>query len=236
MTRTVLVTGGGTGIGRAVAAAFARDGDTVFVTGRRTEPLEKTAEELGDNVHALTCDNSDPKDLKRLQDSLPGTIDVVVHCAGGNTDFDREAPSDLESLAAGWRANLDSNLISAVLTTAAVRDRIPSGGAVITIGSIAADKGAGAYGAAKAAVATWNVDLAAELGPEGITANIVSPGYIADTEFFRDFSDGRASRDADRIHQHQARRNPGRHRISRPFLGLTGCPADHRSGIGSQRR
>ncbi|XGU21528.1 SDR family NAD(P)-dependent oxidoreductase [Rhodococcus sp. 3Y1] len=175
MTRTVLVTGGGTGIGRAVAAAFARDGDTVFVTGRRTEPLEKTAEELGDNVHALTCDNSDPKDLKRLQDSLPGTIDVVVHCAGGNTDFDREAPSDLESLAAGWRANLDSNLISAVLTTAAVRDRIPSGGAVITIGSIAADKGAGAYGAAKAAVATWNVDLAAELGPEGITANIVSP-------------------------------------------------------------
>ena len=187
MTRTVLVTGGGTGIGRAVAAAFDRDGDTVFVTGRRTEPLEKTAEELGDAVHALTCDNSDPKDLKRLQDSLPGTIDVVAHCAGGNTDFDREAPSDLESLAAGWRANLDSNLISAVLTTAAVRDRIPSGGAVITIGSIAADKGAGAYGAAKAAVATWNVDLAAELGPEGITANIVSPGYIADTEFFRDF-------------------------------------------------
>ena len=105
MTRTVLVTGGGTGIGRAVAAAFARDGDTVFVTGRRTEPLEKTAEELGDNVHALTCDNSDPKDLKRLQDSLPGTIDVVAHCAGGNTDFDREAPSDLESLAAGWRAS-----------------------------------------------------------------------------------------------------------------------------------
>ncbi|GAA3204610.1 hypothetical protein GCM10020255_111100 [Rhodococcus baikonurensis] len=81
MTRTVLVTGGGTGIGRAVAAAFARDGDTVFVTGRRTETLEKTAEELGDAVHALTCDNSDPKDLKRLQDSLPGTIDVVVHCA-----------------------------------------------------------------------------------------------------------------------------------------------------------
>ncbi|MER2220467.1 MAG: SDR family NAD(P)-dependent oxidoreductase, partial [Rhodococcus sp. (in: high G+C Gram-positive bacteria)] len=57
MTRTVLVTGGGTGIGRAVAAAFARDGDTVFVTGRRTETLEKTAEELGDAVHALTCDN-----------------------------------------------------------------------------------------------------------------------------------------------------------------------------------
>ena len=188
MTRTVLVTGGGTGIGRAVAAAFARDGDTVFVTGRRTEPLEKTAEELGDNVHALTCDNSDPKDLKRLQDSLPGTIDVVAHCAAAVTRTSIVKRRQIwNPWPPGGAANLDSNLISAVLTTAAVRDRIPSGGAVITIGSIAADKGAGAYGAAKAAVATWNVDLAAELGPEGITANIVSPGYIADTEFFRDF-------------------------------------------------
>lgn len=186
MTRTVLVTGGGTGIGRAVATAFARDGDTVFITGRRTGPLEQTASELGSNVHAVTCDNSDPKDLKRLQDTLPTNLDVVVHCAGGNTDFDREPPSDLDTLAAGWRANLDSNLLSAVLTTAAVRDRLTPGGRVITIGSIAADKGAGAYGAAKAAVATWNIDLAAELGPLGITANIVSPGYIADTEFFRD--------------------------------------------------
>ncbi|MGG7100470.1 SDR family NAD(P)-dependent oxidoreductase [Rhodococcus sp. 24CO] len=186
MTRTVLVTGGGTGIGRAVASAFAQDGDTVFITGRRTGPLEQTARELGSNVHAITCDNSDPKDLKRLQDTLPAIVDVVVHCAGGNTDFDRDAPSDLDTLAAGWRANLDSNLLSAVLTTAAVRDRLTPGGRVITIGSIAADKGAGAYGAAKAAVATWNIDLAAELGPHGITANIVSPGYIADTEFFRD--------------------------------------------------
>ena len=186
MTRTVLVTGGGTGIGRAVTAAFAQSGDTVFITGRRTGPLEQTASELGSNVHAVTCDNSDPKDLKRLQDTLPANLDVVVHCAGGNTDFDREAPSDLDTLAAGWRANLDSNLLSAVLTTAAVRDRLTPGGRVITIGSIAADKGAGAYGAAKAAGATWNIDLAAELGPLGITANIVSPGYIADTEFFRD--------------------------------------------------
>lgn len=124
MTRTVLVTGGGTGIGRAVATAFAQDGDTVFITGRRTGPLEQTASELGSSVHAVTCDNSDPKDLKRLQDTLPANVDVVVHCAGGNTDFDRETPSDLSTLAAGWRANLESNLLSAVLTTAAVRDRL----------------------------------------------------------------------------------------------------------------
>jgi 3-oxoacyl-[acyl-carrier protein] reductase len=72
-----------------------------------------------------------------------------------------------------------------VLITAAVADRLTDGGAVISISSIAADKGAGAYGAAKAGLASWNIDLAGELGPRGVTANVVSPGYIADTEFFR---------------------------------------------------
>ncbi|MCJ0906370.1 SDR family NAD(P)-dependent oxidoreductase [Rhodococcus sp. ARC_M6] len=186
MTRTVLITGGGTGIGRAVAAAFADNGDAVVITGRRSKILEHAADQLGPNVQAIVCDNSDPKDLQRLQQSLSTSVDVLVHCAGGNTDFDRPSPTDLETLAASWRANLDSNLLSAVLTTAAFRGALADGGSVITIGSIAADKGAGAYGAAKAAVATWNIDLAAELGPEGITANIVSPGYIANTEFFRD--------------------------------------------------
>ncbi|HEX5401391.1 MAG TPA: SDR family oxidoreductase [Pseudonocardiaceae bacterium] len=79
-----------------------------------------------------------------------------------------------------------ANLLSAVLTTNAVADRLASGGAVVHLGSIAADKGAGSYGAAKAAVAAWNVDLARDLGPRGITSNVVSPGYVGDTEFFRD--------------------------------------------------
>lgn len=70
--------------------------------------------------------------------------------------------------------------------TTAVQDRLTTGGTVINIGSIAADKGAGAYGAAKAGLASWNVGLAAELGPRGATANVVAPGYIAGTEFFRD--------------------------------------------------
>jgi 3-oxoacyl-[acyl-carrier protein] reductase len=70
--------------------------------------------------------------------------------------------------------------------TTAVQDRLATGGTVINLGSIAADKGAGAYGAAKAGLASWNVGLAAELGPRGATANVVAPGYIAGTEFFRD--------------------------------------------------
>ncbi|MGH3546233.1 MAG: SDR family oxidoreductase [Mycobacteriales bacterium] len=70
--------------------------------------------------------------------------------------------------------------------TTAVRDRLPHGGAAIHIGSIAADKGAGSYGAAKAGLASWNIALAAELGPRGITTNVVSPGYVAHTELLRD--------------------------------------------------
>ncbi|MGH3513728.1 MAG: SDR family NAD(P)-dependent oxidoreductase, partial [Pseudonocardiaceae bacterium] len=104
----------------------------------------------------------------------------------GNTDLDRPSSDDLASLAANWRANLESNLLSAVLITTVVADRLTEGGAVISISSIAADKGAGAYGAAKAGLASWNIDLARELGPRGVTANVLSPGYIAETELFRD--------------------------------------------------
>jgi 3-oxoacyl-[acyl-carrier protein] reductase len=76
--------------------------------------------------------------------------------------------------------------LSAVLVTTALRERLRAGGAVVHIGSIAADKGAGAYGAAKAGLASWTVDLALRLGPDGVTVNTVAPGYVAGTEFFRD--------------------------------------------------
>lgn len=76
-------------------------------------------------------------------------------------------------------------MLSAVLVTTAVTPRLATGGRVITIGSIAARTGTGSYGAAKAAIEAWTADLAGRLGPHGITANVVSPGLIEDTEFFR---------------------------------------------------
>ncbi|GLU47673.1 SDR family NAD(P)-dependent oxidoreductase [Nocardiopsis ansamitocini] len=185
MQRTVIVTGGGTGIGRAVAAAFAHTGDSVIITGRRHGPLESVVEDLGAGVRAAACDAADADQVSRFATGL-GPVDVLVNCAGGNTDFDRPEAADLAAVAANWRANLDANLITAVLMTTAVSDRLTGGGTVISIGSIAADKAAGSYGAAKAGLAAWNISLAAELGPRGITANVVSPGYIAGTEFFRD--------------------------------------------------
>jgi 3-oxoacyl-[acyl-carrier protein] reductase len=77
-------------------------------------------------------------------------------------------------------------VISAVLVTSALAPRLAKNGRVINIGSIAGRRGGGSYGAAKAAVEAWTADLATELGPRGITANVVSPGFIADTEFFGD--------------------------------------------------
>lgn len=186
MSRTILVTGGGTGIGLAVAARFAAAGDAVVITGRRPRPLAEVAARLGAGVRAVRCDATDPDQLAAALADLPDRVDVLVNNAGGNTDLDRPPADGLAGLAAAWRANLDANLLSAVLTTHAVLDRLAGGGAVVHIGSIAADTGAGAYGAAKAALASWNVDLAGTLGARGVTSNVVSPGYVGDTEFFRD--------------------------------------------------
>ncbi|MET8685622.1 SDR family oxidoreductase [Streptomyces sp. NPDC004732] len=194
MTRTILITGGGTGIGRAAARLFAEQGDSVFVTGRRPEPLDRLAAETG--VRGVVCDHTRPEALTALLSALPEQVDVLVNNAGGNTDFDAESEADLAvgekadliAYAQAFRENLDSNLVSAALTTRALDGRLAAGGAVVHIGSIAAAQGsgAGAYGAAKAGLACWNLDLARALGPRGITANVVAPGYIADTEFFRD--------------------------------------------------
>lgn len=135
-----MVTGGGTGIGRAIAAAFAADGDHVIITGRRQHVLDTTAAELGDNVRAARVDAADPADVE----SFIGTtdsIDVLVNNAGGNTDFDRPAPEGLAALADNWHSNFSANVVSAVLMTTACLDFMQPGGSIVTIGSIAADKG-----------------------------------------------------------------------------------------------
>jgi len=184
MARTVLVTGGGTGIGRAIAAAFAAGGDQVFITGRREAVLREAAAALGSSVTPIVCDATDPEQVVGLRKQLPGQLDVLVNNAGGNQDFVAGPPADLREVAEQFRANLSTNLLSAVLTTGAVEEAMADGGAIVQLSSFAADRGAGSYGAAKAALNAWNVMLASRVGPRGITANVVSPGYIVETEFF----------------------------------------------------
>ncbi|MFD1542283.1 SDR family oxidoreductase [Nonomuraea guangzhouensis] len=182
--REVVVTGGGTGIGYAIAAAFVAAGDRVTITGRREQVLKEAAARLGATY--LPFDAAGPAAVKDAAGRLPERVDVLVNNAGGNTNLDRRQSDDLLDVAEGWLANLNANLLSAVLVTTALLPRLAKGGRIITIGSIAArGTGSGSYGAAKAAVEAWTADLAAQLGPRGITANVVSPGLVLDTEFFR---------------------------------------------------
>jgi 3-oxoacyl-[acyl-carrier protein] reductase len=184
--RHVVVTGGGTGIGKAIAAAFASQGNDVVITGRRRHVLAKAVADLGDRVRALCFDAADAVQVERAIEELPQAVDVLVNSAGGNTDIGSPEPGSLAEVATAWRANLDANLLSAVLVTTALRPRLASGGAVINFSSIAAHRaGAGSYSAAKAAVEAWNLTLAQYLGADKITANVVAPGFTEGTEFFR---------------------------------------------------
>ncbi|GAA1959457.1 SDR family NAD(P)-dependent oxidoreductase [Kitasatospora viridis] len=184
--RNIIVTGGGTGIGKAIAAAFAERGDQVVITGRRKDVLDQAVAELGANVRAVAFDAADPAQVEAALPELPERVDVLVNNAGGNNS--RTAPPaepGLAGLLATWQANLDTNLFTALLVTTAVRERLNPGARVVNFSSIAAHRGgSGSYGAAKAAVENWNLTLAQDLGPEGGTANVIAPGYISDTEFF----------------------------------------------------
>jgi 3-oxoacyl-[acyl-carrier protein] reductase len=181
MTRKVVVSGGGTGIGRAIAVAFARAGEDVTIVGRRADVLEKVAAEF-DTVTAVRADLSVPADVERVAATLD-SVDVVVNNAGGAV-YDGPL-STLEDQAAQWRAELDANVLTAALLTTALMPKLTRpGGRIVFMSSVAAVKGGGVYGAAKAALHGWAYALATRLGPEGITVNVVAPGYVADTEFF----------------------------------------------------
>lgn len=213
--RRVVISGGGTGIGLAAAQRFVRDGDNVVILGRRPEVLAAAAERLGAAWHVADLSRPDQVEAVAAAIVSDGTpVDVLVNNAGGFTSLGPR--KDLADHAAAWRRDFDANVLTAVLLTTALTPHLRRpGGRVVTISSIAALRGAGAYGAAKAALHAWNAELAAELGPDGITANIVAPGYVAQTEFFGD------------------RMTPAGHeeRVGQTLVGRAGEPADISSAV-----
>ncbi|WP_327675369.1 SDR family NAD(P)-dependent oxidoreductase [Kitasatospora sp. NBC_00458] len=199
MARVVVVSGGGTGIGYAVAEAFAGEGEQVVLTGRRAEVLDRAAERLR-AAHpgapapvALAADLSDPAGAGLVAAGIGERwerVDVLVNSAGGNAALGAPAgrTDGLAGAAWHWQENFRANTLTAVLLTEALKERLAApGGRVLLIGSIAAYRGSGSgsYGAAKAALHPYAYDLSAELGPRGITVNVIAPGYVADTGFFR---------------------------------------------------
>lgn len=188
--KSAVVTGGGTGIGAATAHRLAAEGAEVVIIGRRVDVLAETAQrvntEVGaDRVTTERCDLVDPEAVADLADRLSTrpTVDVLVLNAGGGATYGDE--STLPGMADAWRTIFDLNVLSAVLITEALRDRLTRPGArIIAMSSIAGLRGPGAYGAAKAAINAWVMGLATELGPDGITVNAIAPGFVPDTEFW----------------------------------------------------
>jgi 3-oxoacyl-[acyl-carrier protein] reductase len=179
---SAVVSGGGTGIGLATATRLARDHDVLLV-GRRPEVLERACAQLGPAATWHRADTAEPADVAALAQALPGPVDVVVCNAGAPA---RSAdPGDLAAVAASWADCFRANVLSAVLLVTALEPLLTRpGGRVVVVGSRAAASGASspAYVAAKAALNGWLLALASRLGPEGVTANVVAPGYTAGTE------------------------------------------------------
>ena len=186
-----VVSGGGTGIGRATAAALAADGMDVVILGRRAEVLRTAAKGINQYRPAgsgelswVRADVSDPAETIQAAEVIRErhpVIDVVVNNAGGSV----RSGAGLGELATAWLEAYRRNVISAVLLTSALLPLVRRpGGRVIIVGSRAAATGGAspAYVAAKAALSGWVLALAAQVGPEGITANVVAPGYTAGTE------------------------------------------------------
>lgn len=176
--KVALVTGGGSGIGRAVAEALVAEGARVVVTGRREEPLKQLAGEHPDAVRFVTTDVTQkgaPADAVRFVIEQFDRLDVLVNSAGVGTlgplvEFDDDAVD--QTLAVNVRG---------VATTS--REAIPhlskSGGAVVNISSTLAQAsmpGTAVYAGTKAAVERMTSALAVELGPQGIRVNAVAPG------------------------------------------------------------
>ncbi len=211
MSRTVVVTGGGTGIGRAIAEKFAAESDEVFILGRRAHLLDRVATESpGTNIRPLRADLTKPDDILAVADQLADrTVDILVNNAGGIV---KDIEPGLTGAFDGFRRTIEVNLLSAMMLTEALWPRLRRpGGRVINISSIAAHRGGGdAYAAGKAGLLGWGFDLAKMGGADGITVNAVVPGYVQDTEFFTE------------------RGRSGRHDqlVGETLLGRAGTPAD----------
>jgi NAD(P)-dependent dehydrogenase (short-subunit alcohol dehydrogenase family) len=141
MTQIALVTGAGSGIGRASAIALANDGFTVVLSGRRREPLEAAAAEAGNDAVAIPADVRDPASVAALFAQIEqrfGRLDLLFNNAGVSA---KAVPLEELELDA-WRSVLDTNLTGAFLCTQRafelMKRQTPRGGRIINNGSISA--------------------------------------------------------------------------------------------------
>lgn len=214
--KTVLITGGGSGIGRATALAFAAEGATVAVAGRRREPLEQTVRLIQDNggqASAITTDVSSAADAERLVDATVARHGGL-HIAFNNAGILEAGPlADMDQ--AAWDRQVAVNLTGVFLSMKheIIHMRANGGGVIVnnasSLGAHMRLPFLGGYAATKAAVSALSRAAAREYIADGIRINVISPGPMG--------------------HRHVAasRRDPSRARPAaqgRPAGGQAGKP------------
>lgn len=180
--KVALVTGAGTGMGRAAALRLAQEGAKVALLGRRIAPLDAVATEIsaaGGTALALICDIGDETNVVQSIEHVVGQfgrLDVVFANAGVLSDFKPLAETTQEDFDPLIATNLRGTFLL-------VKHCLPvlDGGAVLINASWTARAvmpGAGAYAATKAALLAMMQNWAVELGPRGVRINAINPGII----------------------------------------------------------
>ncbi|WP_407835454.1 SDR family NAD(P)-dependent oxidoreductase [Streptomyces sp. DSM 116496] len=192
--KSVLVTGAGSGIGRAIALAFAAEGAAVTVAGRTAAPLDATVELIekeGGRALAVTADVTRAEDVRAMVRRTVehfGGLDVAVNNAGVLRGVGPVADLPEED----WRSMLDINVTGVLLSlqaeVAAMRDQ-PAGGAIVNVssnlGAHARIPGVAGYLTTKAAVSALTRAAALDHIADGVRINAVSPGATATTMSLR---------------------------------------------------
>lgn len=185
-----LVTGAGTGIGRAVAMALGHDGAFVACAGRRRELLEATARAVvaeGGRASVVVLDVRDAVAVREAVGAVAkeqGEIGIVVNDAGAGGPNSLAQDDD----DARWHAIVDTNLTGTYLVTKAALPAMPRGGRIVNVASCLGRFGVPgytAYCASKHGVIGFTRALALELAPRAITVNAICPGWV-DTEMARE--------------------------------------------------
>ena len=211
--KVAIITGGGSGIGRGIALAFAREGAKVVIAGRDTKKLGAVASEIGDACLAQTADISQSSDVQTLVATTLktfGGLHILVNNAGVLLPGTAESHTEDE-----WSQTFDVNVRGIWLLSRAVLPhmRAAGGGSIVNIASVlsfVAARNRVAYSASKGAVLAMTRAIALDHAPEKIRVNCICPG-IVDTEMVARFSMDESAR---------------RQRIAMHPMGRFGQPED----------
>ncbi|MEV1175756.1 SDR family oxidoreductase [Nonomuraea sp. NPDC049784] len=180
---TVFVTGASSGFGAEIARGFVRQGHRVIAAARRTGKLAELAEELGPDLHPLRLDVRDRTAVEQAVATLPD-IDILVNNAGLAKGMGPAHQADLDD----WEQMVTTNCIGLIYCTRAIVPGMVarSRGHVINIGSIAGSypyPGGNVYGATKAFVRQFSLNLRSDLHGTGVRVTCIEPGMAGETEF-----------------------------------------------------